>query len=89
MVRITPWDNFGMSRQIAIRLPDDILEFIDQRVAQGVSRSRASVVVQALRREQRLAIAAGDASILAASRGDSDMDGLAEYAARKPMDDLE
>ena len=77
-----------MSRQIAVRLPDDVVEFIDQRVVQG-ARSRASVVAQALRREQRLAIAARDAAILAASGGDPDMDNLAEYAARTPMDDLE
>ena len=80
--------HFGMSRQIAVRLPDDIVEFIDQRVAQGASRSRASVVAQALRREQRLAIAARDAAILADSGGDPDMDSLAEYATRTPMDDL-
>lgn len=33
-------------------------------------------------------IAARDAAILAAG-GDPDMDGLAEYARRVPMDDLE
>ena len=77
-----------MSRQIAVRLPDDIVDFIDQCVADGPSRSRASVVAQALRREQRLAIAARDAAILAGG-ADPDMDGLAEYAMRVPMDDLE
>ena len=78
-----------MSRQIAVRPPDDVVEFTDQRVAQGASRSRASVVAQALRREQRLAIAARDTVILAASGGDPDMQSLAEYAARTPVDDLE
>jgi Arc/MetJ-type ribon-helix-helix transcriptional regulator len=78
-----------MSRQIAVRLPDDVVEFIDHLVAEGASRSRASVVVEALRREQRLTIAARDAAILAASGADADMESLAEYAARTPMDDLE
>jgi len=78
-----------MSKQIAVRLPDDVVEFIDQLVAQGASRSRASVVTQALRREQRQAVAARDAAILSASGADPDMDSLAEYAARTPMDDLE
>lgn len=78
-----------MSRQIAVRLPDDIVEFIDERVAEGASPSRASAVVAALRREQRLAVAARDAAILAASGIDLDMDGLAEYGAHIPMDDLE
>ena len=81
--------HFGMSRQIAVRLPDDLVEFIDQLVAGGASRSRASVVAEALRREQRLAIASRDADILAASGADADMDNLAEYAARTTMDDLE
>lgn len=78
-----------MRRQIAVRLPDDLVAFIDHCVAQGASRSRAGIVAQALRREQRLAIAARDAAILAASGGDPDMDSLAEYAARTPMDNLE
>lgn len=78
-----------MSRQIAVRLPDDVVEFIDQLVAAGTSRSRAGVVADALRREQRRTIAARDAAMLAAAGADTDMDTLAEYAARTPMDDLE
>ena len=77
-----------MTRQITVHLPDEIVEFIDERVAQGASPSRASVVTQALRREQRLAIAARDVAILAAAGRDPDMDSLAEYAAHRPIDDL-
>ncbi|MGH3765062.1 MAG: antitoxin [Pseudonocardiaceae bacterium] len=78
-----------MSKQIAVRLPDDIVEFIDQLVAHGQASSRAVVVARAVDRERRRAIAARDAAILAQSGGDPDFDSLAAYAARTPLDDLD
>lgn len=77
-----------MSKQIAVRLPDDIVEFIDQIVEHGDANSRAAVVARALERERRRATAARDAAILAKAGNDPDLDSLAEYAARTPMDDL-
>ena len=71
-----------MSRQIAVRLPDDLIEFIDARVSDGTERSRAAVVARALERERRRAIAARDAEILAAAGPDHDLDSLAQHAAR-------
>jgi Arc/MetJ-type ribon-helix-helix transcriptional regulator len=73
-----------MSKQIAVRLPDELVEFVDEAVAAGTARSRASVVTRALEREQRRAVAEKDAEILARSGADPDMDGLAEYAAELP-----
>jgi len=78
-----------MSRQIAVRLPDDLVEFVDQRVQRGDASSRAAVVASALQRERRREIAARDAAILARAGGDPDLEGLAEYAVRTPMDDLD
>jgi Arc/MetJ-type ribon-helix-helix transcriptional regulator len=78
-----------MSKQIAVRLPDDLVEFIDQLVEHGAASSRAAVVAQAVDRERRREIAARDAAILARSPGDPDVDSLAQYAARIPMDDLD
>jgi Arc/MetJ-type ribon-helix-helix transcriptional regulator len=77
-----------MSTQIAVRLPDDMVQFLDQLVADGKAPSRASVVERALAREFRRLIAARDAAILAAAGTgtEPDLDGLAEYAARLPMD---
>lgn len=77
-----------MTIQIAVRLPDDMVEFLDQLVASGQAPSRASVVERALAREIRREIAARDAEILAAARptGDTDLDALAEYAAGTPVD---
>lgn len=82
------WYHVGMSTQIAVRLPDDIVEFIDQVVAHGDASSRAAVVARAVERERRRAIAARDAAILAKAGDDPDLDSLAEYAVRTPMDDL-
>lgn len=78
--------HFGMSKQIAVRLPDDLVDFLDSVVDDGTHRSRAAVVTRALERERRRAIAARDAEILAASGPDVDLDGLARHAASLPSD---
>jgi len=81
--------HFGMSKQIAVRLPDDLVEFIDELVAHGSADSRAAVVGRAMEHERRREIAARDAAILARAGSDPDLDGLADYAARTPLDDLD
>ena len=73
-----------MSKQIAVRLPDDIVEFVDALVRDGKADSRAVVVRRALERERRQAIAAQDAAILARSGSDADMDELARHVAGVP-----
>jgi len=70
-----------MSKQIAVRLSDDLVEFVDALVATGREPSRAAVVATALERERRRVVAARDADILAASGPDPDLAGLAEFAA--------
>ena len=77
-----------MSTQIAVRLPEELVEFIDRLVSEGRAPSRAAVVSQALQRERRREVAARDAAILAAAAED-DLDALAEHAARTPLDDLD
>jgi Arc/MetJ-type ribon-helix-helix transcriptional regulator len=69
-----------MSKQIAVRLPDDIVEFVDEIVGTGRERSRAAVVTKALERERRRVAAARDAEILARSGPDAELAGLAEHA---------
>ncbi len=81
--------HYGMSKQIAVRLPDDLVDFIDQLVADGHASSRAAVVARAIDRERRRRVAARDAAILARAGTDSDLDSLAEHAARTPLDDLD
>jgi Arc/MetJ-type ribon-helix-helix transcriptional regulator len=75
-----------MSKQIAVRLPDDVVAFLDEQVADGKAKSRAAVVGRALERERRREVAARDAAILAGSVDDPDMDRLAEHVAGAPID---
>ena len=46
-------------------------------------------MARALDRERRREIAARDAAILARTDPEADLDGLAEYTARTPLDDLD
>lgn len=78
-----------MSIQIAVRLPDDMVAFIDELVSRGEGSSRAAVVSRALERERRRSIAERDAAILAGEASDADMDQLAEFAVKTPMSDLD
>jgi Arc/MetJ-type ribon-helix-helix transcriptional regulator len=75
-----------MSRQIAVRLPDDLVEYVDKVVSSGEERSRAAVVTHALERERRRALAERDAQILARTGPDPELAGLAGYAAGLPRD---
>jgi Arc/MetJ-type ribon-helix-helix transcriptional regulator len=73
-----------MSKQIAVRLPDELVEFVDEIVDSGAGRSRAAVVTRALERERRRASAARDAGILARTGPDPELAGLAEHAVGLP-----
>lgn len=75
-----------MSKQIAVRLTDELVEFVDAIVESGTERSRAAVVTRALERERRRMVAARDAEILAATGPDPELAGLAEHAAGLPLD---
>lgn len=75
-----------MSKQIAVRLPDDIVAFVDDLVATGKANSRAVVVNRALERERRRAVAARDVEILTGGGDDRDMDNLADHVASLPID---
>ena len=69
-----------MSKQIAVRLPDDLVAFVDEVVVRGRERSRAAVVTRALERERRRSIAEQDAAILAGAASDADLVALAQHA---------
>ncbi len=75
-----------MSKQIAVRLADELVDFVDELVESGAERSRAAVVSRALERERRRAIAARDAAILARTGPDPELEGLAEHAAGLPSE---
>ena len=73
-----------MSKQIAVRLPDELVAFVDEQVSSGAERSRAAVVSRALSREQRRAIAVRDAAILSRTGPDSELERLAEHTVALP-----
>lgn len=83
------WYRFGMTTQIAVRLPDELVAFVDDLVSHGYATSRAAVVARALERERRRKIAERDAAILASADLDTDLDSLADLTATTPMDDLD
>ena len=71
-----------MSKQIAVRLPDDVVAFIDTEVREQRVPSRAAFVQASLERERRRIIAARDAALLAGTADDPEgFDNLATYAA--------
>ena len=86
---IPPRYHERVTTQIAVRLPEELVRFIDQLVAEGRAPSRAAAVSQALQRERRRELAARDAAILAAAGPDDDLDGLAEHVVHTPFDDLD
>lgn len=78
-----------MSRQIAVRIPDELVEYMDELVRSGEERSRAAVVIRAIERERRTRLAERDIEILKRTGGHSELDDLAAYSGRLPLTDLD
>jgi Arc/MetJ-type ribon-helix-helix transcriptional regulator len=78
-----------MTTQIALRLPDEVVDFVDAQVARGAAKSRAEFVGRAIKREQRRLAAERDAEIYAQLGEDSELHGLADYSARLPRPELD
>jgi Arc/MetJ-type ribon-helix-helix transcriptional regulator len=75
-----------VSTQIAVRLPDDTVAFLDRLVMEKKAASRAEIITRALERERRREMAARDAAILAESGEDPDLAGLIRYMTGHPVD---
>ena len=75
-----------MSTQIAVRLPDDTVAYLDRLVREKKASSRAEIIERALERERRREIAARDAAILAESGEDPDLAGLIRHMTQHPVD---
>ncbi|MBM6405324.1 hypothetical protein JQN72_13850 [Phycicoccus sp. CSK15P-2] len=77
-----------MSTQIAVRLPDDMVEFLDEAVRSGRASSRAALVSSALEREMRRLAAEHDAEILRRVGPADDLDAVVEWTSRNvpPVD---
>ncbi len=77
-----------MSTQIAVRLPDEMVAFLDQAVADGSAPSRAAVISSALEREMRRRLAEADAAILTRAGAGDDLDALVAWSvAHAPLGD--
>ncbi|MGV1009766.1 MAG: ribbon-helix-helix domain-containing protein [Dermatophilaceae bacterium] len=68
-----------MTTQIAVRLPDEMVAFLDRSVAEGKAPSRAALVAAAVEREMRRQAAAQDAQILGEKGADDDLDELVTW----------
>lgn len=78
-----------MTQQIAIRLPEELVAFLDQRVAQGHASSRAQIVTTALEREIRRQLAEQDAETLRSVGAADDLDALVSWSVANaaPVED--
>ncbi|HRC13948.1 MAG: hypothetical protein IPJ15_01920 [Actinomycetales bacterium] len=70
-----------MSTQIAVRLPEDLVAFLDASVKSGVAPSRAALVARAVEREMRRQRAEGDVAILRSAGAADDLDDLVAWSA--------
>lgn len=71
----------GVSTQIAVRLPDEMVAFLDRAVATGKAPSRAALVASAVEREMRRLAAEHDAQILREHGAADDLDDLVAWTA--------
>jgi len=75
-----------MSKEIALQLPDDLVDFMDGLVACGEEVSQATIILRALKRERRRLGILQDIEILKRLGPDPDMDAFVAYSARQPFD---
>lgn len=70
-----------MTTQIAVRLHDDVVAFLDRSVAEGRAPSRAAVVTRAVERQMRADAARSDAAVLTRTGPDDDLDDLVTWSS--------
>lgn len=78
-----------MRRQIAVRLPEDLVDFVDEQVVAGRGSSRAAVVARALERERRRVLDERDIVKLIEHGDDEDMLALAQWSAQQARPELD
>jgi Arc/MetJ-type ribon-helix-helix transcriptional regulator len=78
-----------MTIQIALRLPEAVVEYIDAQVLAGRAKSRSEVVARFVERDRRRERAAHDVEKILADRSVTpavDLNALATLAAATPLD---
>ena len=68
-----------MAKQIAVRLPESMVDFLDRAVTEGIAPIRASLVSTALEREMRRLAGERDAQILRSLGTADDLDDLVSW----------
>jgi Arc/MetJ-type ribon-helix-helix transcriptional regulator len=71
-----------MTIQIAVRLPEEAVGFVDAQVAAGAAKSRADFIWRAIRHEQRRLTAERDLEILRAEPY-AEFDALHKHVTRR------
>ena len=71
----------AMSTQIAVRLPDEMVAFLDHTVSIGKAPSRAALVAAALEREMRRQAAEQDVQVLRRQGPADDLDDLVQWSS--------
>lgn len=75
----------GMSKQIAVRLPDDLVDFLDALITEGRFDSRAAIVSRELKRFKRRVEAERDAEIYRREGDDPELVAIAEHMTQHPI----
>ncbi|WP_068402952.1 YlcI/YnfO family protein [Kribbia dieselivorans] len=68
-----------MSIQIAVRLPEEVVAFLDSSVQAGRAASRAALVTSAVEREMRRQLAERDAEILLREGAGDELDAVVDW----------
>ena len=71
-----------MTKQITVRLPDDLVEFIDELVDSGRFESRAAVITRQVKRLQRRLIAEKDAEIYRTQGEDAELVAIVKHMSQ-------
>lgn len=77
-----------MATQIAVRLPDDLVRYVDGQVAQGAATSRADLIARVLAREERRQRALADIERMrqAGATGYPELDEARRATQRRSID---
>ncbi len=68
-----------MAKQIAVRLPESMVDFLGRAVSEDIAPSRAALVSTALERERRRLAGERDAQILRSLETADDLDDLVSW----------
>lgn len=75
----------GVSTQIAVRLPDEVVEYLDAQVRSGRAKSRAELITRLIGREQRRDRSVADLDRITAAGHHDDLEASVATARRTPL----